>query len=149
MKMLIFSFILLIVIGNSAFSQESSKNVGEIVFSNDEVVFRQLDEHTWVGSGNVMWHESLFLIEGNEKAILIDAGTNIEDLDKIVSTITEKPVTLVATHVHPDHTGASINRFPQIYINPGDTVLTPIYMSDYQGVVKYLAESAYVNRKPM
>lgn len=140
MKKLISSFIFLVLIGNSAFTQNSSKNEGCIVFSNEEVVFRQIDEHTWVGSGNVMWHESLFLVEGNDKAILIDAGTNIKDLDKIVSSITKKPITLVATHVHPDHTGASINCFSQIYINPGDTVLIPTYMGDYKGQVKYLQD---------
>ncbi len=140
MKKLTLTYILLVLIGNLAFTQDSSKNECKIVFSNDDVVFRQIDEHTWVGSGNVLWHESLYLIEGNDKAILIDAGTNIKDLDKIVSSITEKPVTLIATHVHPDHTGPSINCFPEIYINPGDTVLVPTYMGDYQGVVKYLQD---------
>jgi hypothetical protein len=40
-------------------------------------------------------------LEGSDKAVLIDAGTNIADLDKIVASITKKPVMLVATHVHP------------------------------------------------
>ncbi|MCK9437785.1 MAG: hypothetical protein M0Q12_11330, partial [Synergistaceae bacterium] len=101
MKRLIFSCLLLVLITNTAFTQDSLNIKGKIVFSNDDVVFHQIDEHTWVGSGHEMWHESLYLIEGNNKAILIDAGTNIKDLDKIVSSITKKPVVLVATHVHP------------------------------------------------
>jgi glyoxylase-like metal-dependent hydrolase (beta-lactamase superfamily II) len=140
MKKLILTCILFVLFGNVALPQDAVENESKIIFSNDDVVFRPIDEHTWVGSGNEMWHESLYLIEGNNKALLIDAGTNIKDLDKIVASITDKPVTLVATHVHPDHTGASINCFSEIYIHPGDTALVPLYMSGYKGVVKYLQD---------
>lgn len=145
MKRLIFSCLLLVLITNTAFTQDSLNIKGKIVFSNDDVVFHQIDEHTWVGSGHEMWHESLYLIEGNNKAILIDAGTNIKDLDKIVSSITKKPVVLVATHVHPDHTGPSINSFPEIYINPGDADSVPMFMSNYKGVVKYLKDREIID----
>jgi len=66
-------------------------------FQSDDVVFRQIDEHTWLGSGHLMASESLYLVEGNDKAVLIDAGTRIADLDKAVASITKKPVMLVAT----------------------------------------------------
>jgi hydroxyacylglutathione hydrolase len=145
MKKLIFCFFLLVLFKNAAFTQNSLNIDGKIVFSNDDVVFHQIDDHTWVGSGHEMWHESLYLIEGNNKAVLIDAGTNIKDLNKIVASITKKPILLVATHVHPDHTGPSINSFPEIYINPGDTDLIPMFMSKYQGVVKYLKDNEIID----
>jgi hydroxyacylglutathione hydrolase len=135
MKKYFIGCLLIILFSKSAFTQE-----GKIVFRNDDVIFRQIDAHTWVGSGHEMWNESLYLIEGTDRSILIDAGTNIKNLDKIVSSITSKPVTLIATHVHPDHTGPSINSFPEIYINPGDTELIPEFMSSYNGVVKYLKD---------
>lgn len=69
----------------------------------------------------MMYNESLYLLEGKDKAVLIDAGTRIKDLDKIVATITKKPIMLVATHVHPDHTGSAIEYFPELYINPAYT----------------------------
>jgi glyoxylase-like metal-dependent hydrolase (beta-lactamase superfamily II) len=87
-----------------------------------------------------MSNESLYLVEGNEKSMLIDAGTNIKDLDKIVASITTKPFTVVATHVHPDHTGPSIDVFSEIYINPADTVGIPQFMPDYKGEVKFLKD---------
>lgn len=118
---------------------------GKEVFKNDDVVFHQIDEHTWVGTGHMMYNESLYLVEGTDKAILIDAGTNIKDLDKIVATITKKPVILVATHVHPDHTGSSIDCFPELYINPGDTVLIPQIMPGYKGKVKYLKDGEEID----
>jgi hypothetical protein len=38
---------------------------GEVVYQDDEVVFRQLDEHTWIGNGHRCYNESLYLVEGN------------------------------------------------------------------------------------
>ena len=55
-----------------------------MVYQDDEVVFRQLDEHTWIGNGHRVYNESLYLVEGNDRAILIDAGTVIPGLDKMV-----------------------------------------------------------------
>ena len=137
--------ILLILFQNVTFSQNALQFEGNIVFSNDDVVFHQIDEHTWVGTGHEMANESLYLVEGSDRAVLIDAGTNIKDLDKIVASITSKPVTLVATHVHPDHTGPSINCFPRIYINPDDTDLIPEFIGTYKGDVKYLEDREIIN----
>ena len=122
------------------FAQMDVQIEGKEIYRSDDVVFRQIDDHTWIGTGNLMFFESLYLIEGDNSAILIDAGTNIAGLDRIVAAITSKPVTLVATHVHPDHTGSAINYFPAIYIAPGDTVHIPAMMADYKGEVRFLSD---------
>lgn len=108
------------------------------VYKDTNVTFRKIDKNTWLGSGNVMSSESMYLLEGKEKAILIDAGTTIPNLDKVVAKITSKPVTLVLTHVHPDHAGA-VGCFDEVWISPGDTVFMPDFMPDYAGKVNYLA----------
>lgn len=115
------------------------------VFRNDEVVFRQIDEHTWVGTGNLMANESMYLIEGNDRAILLDVGTKIADLDKIVASITRKPVTLIATHVHPDHTGSAIHYFSEMYLNAADTINIPSIMPDYKGELKFLKDGEIID----
>ena len=115
------------------------------VYRSDDVIFRQIDEHTWEGNGHLMFFESLYLIEGNERAVLLDAGTKIKDLKKIVESITSKPVTLIATHVHPDHTGDAIHDFPEIYLNAADTVNMPQYMPNYKGIIKYLKEGEIID----
>ena len=112
---------------------------GKEVFKNDEIVFHQIDDHTWVGTGYLTFNESLYLVEGKDRAVLIDAGTRITDLDKIVASITDKPVTLLATHVHPDHVGAA-GCFPEIYINPADTLYIDQMMADYSGGIKFLKD---------
>jgi glyoxylase-like metal-dependent hydrolase (beta-lactamase superfamily II) len=40
----------------------------------------------------MMASERLYLVEGNDKAVLIDAGTGITDLDKIAASLTTTPV---------------------------------------------------------
>lgn len=145
MKLAILSILLIAVFQSLSFAQAPASQIeGKEVFKNDDVVFHQIDEHTWVGTGHVMSNESLYLVEGSKKALLIDAGTKIKDLDKIVASITSKPVMLVATHVHPDHTGSAIDYFPELYINAADTVNIPRMTPNYKGTVKYLKDGEVI-----
>ena len=117
----------------------------KVIYEGEDVTFRQIDAHTWEGNGKMMANETLYIVEGEERALLIDAGTNIKDLDKIVAGITSKPATLVATHVHPDHTGASVNYFKEIYINAADMVNVKEMMGDYKGEIKYLTDGEVID----
>ncbi len=110
-----------------AYRQEYTE---KIVYRDEDLVFRQIDEHTWEGNGHMVYNESVYLIEGEEKALLIDAGTMLRHLDKAVARLTDKPVTLVATHVHGDHTGMAINLFPELYINPADVAQFGMNLND-------------------
>lgn len=116
---------------------------GKEVARNDDVVFRQIDEHTWIGTGRLMSNESLYLVEGAKRAVLIDAGTKIADLDKLVASITAKPVMLVATHAHPDHTGSAVNYFPELYIHPGDA--SSSFLAHYKGKINHLKDGEVID----
>ena len=137
-------FLLSIVVLSAAFvASAQSPWMGfkeNTVYKGEDLEIRQIDEHTWHGNGNKMACEAIYIIEGEERALVIDAGTEIKDYDKIVGTITSKPVTLVATHVHPDHTGSAVNYFDEIYINAADMVNVKAMMDDYKGEIKYLAD---------
>ena len=56
-----------------------------------------------------VWHitdamgVSFTLIEGEERAILFDAGYGLEDVAAYVRTVTEKPVKVILSHGHHDH----------------------------------------------
>ena len=117
---------------------------GKVVYQDDEVVFRQLDEHTWIGNGHRVYNESLYLVEGNERALLIDAGTYIPELDKIVAKITSKPVTMMATHAHGDHVGG-VGPFPEVFLNAGDMPIVPNNMRNYKGQIKYLHDGEVID----
>ncbi len=115
----------------------------KVVYEGPDVIIRQIDDHTWEGNGHLVYNESIYIVEGSERALLIDAGTAIKDLDKIVAGITSKPVTLVATHIHADHTGSAINYFPEIWVNIADTVNVPSNIDIHKwhkGKINYLSD---------
>ena len=63
---------------------------------------------------------SVFVLVGKEKAMVIDAGIGIGDLiGAIRMTITDKPLVIVATHGHGDHTGGMGN-FDEYYLSEKD-----------------------------
>jgi len=62
---------------------------------------------------------SMFLLEGTERALLIDCGNGIGDLRGAVEQLTDKPVTVVISHGHGDHIG-NIDQFDEIWIHPKD-----------------------------
>ena len=67
-----------------------------------------------------MYNESVYLLEGNDKALLIDAGTEMPHLSEAVAKLTDKPVMLALTHGHGDHVGGVVS-FPEAWIHPADT----------------------------
>lgn len=62
---------------------------------------------------------SIFLLEGTERAMLIDLGMGIGDLRGAVEMLTDKPLTVVVTHGHIDHT-AHAREFDELWIHPLD-----------------------------
>lgn len=60
-----------------------------------------------------------FLVEGREKALLIDAMTGLRGLKDFVATLTDLPVEVAATHGHMDHVGG-VFEFGGCYIHPLD-----------------------------
>ncbi|MEZ5070744.1 MAG: MBL fold metallo-hydrolase [Bacteroidales bacterium] len=145
MKTLASSLSVLFLSCLSIFAQPGGMQIdGDEVFRNDDVVFRRLDEHTWIGSGHMASNESLYLVEGEERAVLIDAGTKIDGLDKILATLTDKPVALLLTHVHPDHVGEA-KLFPELWMNPADTVGIPQMMPDYSGTIHFLEDGQVID----
>lgn len=120
--------------------KEENQVVEGVVYQDENVEIRQLDAHTWHGKGHLCYNESIYLIEGETSAILLDAGTKMPGLRKIVEGIVNKPVTLIATHVHPDHTGMAVNEWESIWINAADEVNVPMCMPGYKGEKKYLTD---------
>ena len=45
----------------------------------------------------------MYLVEGTERALLIDTGVGVENLKTLVDQLTDKPLTVVITHGHVDH----------------------------------------------
>lgn len=90
------------------------------VFSNKDLSISRLEKDLWVVETSDK--TTMYIIEGSDKAMLVDTGTRCDKLDSIVRLITQKPLYVVLTHAHPDHAG-NIRFFPEIYLHAADTVL--------------------------
>ncbi len=107
------------------------------VFKNDELTITQLEDHMWVIE--TVDNTTMYIIEGDDKALLIDTGTNCKDLDKIVKKITSKPLMVVITHIHVDHAG-NIFDFDTIYYHKDDEILIDRLRACYSGQVRYVKD---------
>ena len=87
MKKLGLLMMLLILSRIALFCQSQTAGIEEKeVLKNEDVVFRQIDEHTWLGTGNLMANESLYLVEGDTKAILKERESSV-NFTGLISTL--------------------------------------------------------------
>jgi hydroxyacylglutathione hydrolase len=63
--------------------------------------------------------DNMYVIEGKDSALLVDTGLGVADLSACVKKITSKPLIVVNTHGHPDHSGANY-QFDKVYMNAAD-----------------------------
>lgn len=87
-----------------------------MVFEDEDVpgVFHiYYDAHS---KGASAW---MHLIVGQERALLIDTAFGIGDLRSLVETLTDKPVDVVNTHFHGDHSAGN-GQFETIFIHKYD-----------------------------
>lgn len=66
--------------------------------------------------------EIMYLIEGKEKAILIDTCLGVGNLRAFVESLTQKPLVVILTHGHVDH-AMGAPEFEQVYMNHKDCAL--------------------------
>lgn len=133
------------IVAWNATQAEQFRNIcpEKMVYRDEDVVFRQIDEHTWAGNGHLVYNESVYLIEGEERALLIDGGTHMPNLDKAVAALTDKPVMMALTHAHGDHVGGVVC-FPEVWMNPADTVLIG-GQNPYKGKINFLSDGEIID----
>lgn len=62
--------------------------------------------------------QNMYLLEGEEKALLIDTGWGAGNLRAYVEKLTSKPVIVFNTHGHLDHSGGN-GEWEKVYMLPG------------------------------
>ena len=64
------------------------------------------DGETWAISEYRHWEEThCYLLRGSERAVLIDTGLGVGNLERVVRNLTELPVLVLTTHAHWNHIG--------------------------------------------
>ncbi|MCK5682928.1 MBL fold metallo-hydrolase [bacterium] len=81
----------------------------------------KIDDNTSVISEYKHWEEThCYVLNGTERCLLIDTGLGIENIWEQVQKLTDKPVTVVSTHVHFDHIGGH-KYFSDFYVHEAET----------------------------
>lgn len=70
----------------------------------------QIDDHTFAISEYKHWEQThCYLLLGTARALLIDTGLGVENIRRVVESLTSLPLIVVTTHVHWDHIGGHWN----------------------------------------
>ena len=77
----------------------------------------ELDEGIWAIDEHGT--NTMYLICGEEKCLLLDTGWGIGDLQGLVESLCSMPLTVVNSHGHPDHTFGN-GLFSEVHIHSAD-----------------------------
>jgi hydroxyacylglutathione hydrolase len=83
----------------------------------------KLDDATWCinymnGTANI------YLLEGEEKALLLDTGWGAGNLRAFVEGLTDKEIVVANTHFHPDHSAGN-GEFEKVFLSKGAEIDAP------------------------
>ena len=80
----------------------------------------EVDANTFVISEYHHWEEThCYLLIGEERALLIDTGLGIGNIYEQVIKFTDKPIIVIATHIHSDHIGGH-QYFSEFYVHEAE-----------------------------
>ncbi|MGI6577450.1 MAG: MBL fold metallo-hydrolase [Eubacteriales bacterium] len=99
----------------------------------------KFDESTWIitASNGTLY---LYLLEGEDYALLIDTAYGFGNLREYVESLTNKPVLVALTHGHLDHSGGAAE-WEKVYMHknapvdmPSESIVNNLPYPDYERV---------------
>ena len=99
-----------------------------------------VDKDTWRITD--IFQDYMYLVQGKERAALIDTGMGHSGLSRVVSALTDRPVIVLNTHGHLDHVGCN-QEFDTIYMHLSDREVLGQHRSQaYREKIRSLAGDA-------
>ncbi|KPK77522.1 MAG: hypothetical protein AMJ79_02945 [Phycisphaerae bacterium SM23_30] len=89
-----------------------------------------------------------YLVEGQNRAALIDTGTGIGDLKKLVQKLTDLPVFVILTHEHYDHV-ADAYQFDEIIMYDNDLAVETLKKGRSNASLQRYIAKDYLWNKPL
>ena len=100
-------------------------------------------EINWLGDG--VWNintgliDSFYLVEGRDKALVIDTGMGRKAIKPTLEKLTKLPMELALTHVHGDHIYHA-DEFDKVYMSSLEVPLLPVFIDSMMPEKSYTAD---------
>mgnify|MGYP002475653792 CR=1 FL=1 len=114
----------LIVLFSHSICERRQPTLLKQIFEDDDVVAYKPRDDLWLLQTKQGIPVSIYVLEGTEKALVIDCDHIIKNFKDLIQKVTKKPFVLALSHGHIGHVG-SINEFETIYMNKKDQNLIP------------------------
>jgi hydroxyacylglutathione hydrolase len=88
---------------------------------------KEIGRGIWVISDHDQ--DKIYVVEGEERALVVDTGLGYQNVKLYVETITSKPLVVVNSHAHPDHAGGN-HVFDQVHIHRDELETLNYYTSE-------------------
>jgi len=77
---------------------------------DDYFIIQDLDNDTYaIGEPRYAQENFSYLIIGEQRALLFDAGPGVRDIRLVAESLTDKPITFLPSHLHYDHVGNTVS----------------------------------------